>query len=358
MKKLSVLLLVVLVAVAVWFLTGRSTTTPAANVAQNTRPADESGSGEQQAPELRTESDPVLGSSPSDAGEDGLVDQETRPATELYKSADEALKAVKDGATDYDDLVLEQFLELGADCAWCDSFYASVKDMMSAADTTPEQRSYYAEVLSISGRVENIQSLVDMVKSAKNQEEADVYAEALELAVGKDDVVNFLSTQLETENQTLKEASVAAITNQGSVLSANVLYKHTVERGDPDGYYSQGIGLGELIPDEEALPFLQDVVSKRDAYSHLGAKALLNNGIDGLRRLLDVLENSGDSNFDKQMISGLVDHVSYEDDVEALLKEREQSSKSEVVRDFSRQALADFNLETEESDIDEEAEEG
>jgi hypothetical protein len=286
----------------------------------------------------------------SDLTDEGIEEEEARPAYEVYKTADEALDALKKGAQDYDDLILEQFTDLGPDCQWCDSFYNSVRGVMSAADTSPEQRSYFAEVLAISGRLENIQSLVDQIKNAKNSDESDVYAEALELTVGKDDVVKYLSTQLETDNQALKDASVAAITNQGSKLAVEALFKHVVERGDPDGYYSQGIGPGEMIPDEEALPALQDYITRRDAYSHLAAKAMLNNGVDGLKRFLDILENSNDANFDQRLVSGLEDHVPYEEAAEAILKDKIANAKNEVTKKFAEKALADFNMEEQGAD--------
>ena len=91
-----------------------------------------------------------------------------------------------------------------------------------------------------------------------------------------DDVVTELSGYVNSNNELLQESAVAAITNQGSKLAAETLYKHTVEKGDADGYYSLGIGLGELIPDDETLPYLNELVSKRDKYSHLAVKALLN----------------------------------------------------------------------------------
>lgn len=278
---------------------------------------------------------------------DESIEEEARPAYEIYKTADEALEALKKGALDYDDVVLEQFTDLGPDCQWCDALYGSVRTMMSAPDTAPEQRSYFAEVLAISGKIENIEALVDQIKGAAKSEDADVYAEALELTVGKDDVVKYLTTQLSTDNQTLKEASVAAITNQGSRLAVEALFKHVVERGDPDGYYSQGIGPGEQIPDEEALPVLQDFVTRRDAYSHLAAKEMLNNGVSGLKRFFDILENSGNQNFDMQLINGLADHVPYEEAAEAFLKDKVTTAKSPAAKALAEKALADFNQDGE-----------
>lgn len=291
---------------------------------------------------------------PGAEDDEDLKNEDDRTATELYKTSEEALAAIKKGSADYDDLILEQFTELGENCTWCDSLYKSVKDLLNAPETTSDQKSYYAELLAVSGRVDNVQSLVDAVKGAKNQEEADLFAEALELTVGKDEVVKFLGSQLDTPNETLKEALVGAITNQGSLLAANLLYKNTVEKGDPDGYYSLGIGLGEFIPDEDALPFLQELVLKRDAYSHLAVKSLLNSGVSGVRLVFDALTNSKDPVFDKQMLKDAVDHVNYEDDIEQYLKKVVETSKQPLAVDFAKDILNDFNLQ--ESDTSEASE--
>ena len=359
MKKIFIVVLLIAIGAAAFMLSKPGTDTTEQQTAHNKTQPDSEVNQSTDEPINRKD---FLGKTDldenSDLTDEGMEEQEARPAYEVYKSADDALDALKKGALDYDDLVLEQFTDLGNDCTWCDTLYGSVRNLVSAADTPAEQRSYYAEVLAISGRIENVEALVDQLKSAKNSDESDIFAEALELTVGKDDVVKYLGGQLSSENQTLKEASVAAITNQGSKLAVETLYKHTTERGDPDGYYSQGIGIGELIPDEDALPMLQDYVQKRDAYSHLAAKAMLNNGIDGLKRFFDILENSSDTNFDQQLISGLADHIPYEESAEAFLKEKLASAKNPASKMLAEKGLADFNLDSTESEGGEDGEEG
>lgn len=349
MKKIFIVILLLGVGVAAFMLSKPTQETSTQQVALNQN----EGTEKQEEGDTPINRKDFLGKTDldenSDLSDEGMEEQEARPAFEVYKTADEALDALKKGAVDYDDLVLEQFTDLGADCAWCDQLYSSVRNMVSAADTPAEQRSYFAEVLAISGRLENVEALVAQLKAAKKSDDADIYAEALELTVGKDDVVKYLGDQLNSDNQTLKEASVAAITNQGSKLAIQTLFSHTVERGDPDGYYSQGIGIGETIPDEEALPLLQDYVQRRDAYSHLAAKAMLNNGVDGLKRFFDILENSNDANFDQQMINGLADHIPYEEAAEALLKEKLANAKNPASKLLAEKGLADFNLDNTES---------
>lgn len=286
---------------------------------------------------------------------EGVDDFDDRSATEIYRSAAEALAAIKEGAKDYDDLVLEQFTDLGEGCTWCEPFYQEVKGLLLAADTKEDQKSYYAEVLAISGRLDNIQTLVDAIKQAPNTDTAELYAEALELASGNQEVTAFLSEQLSTTNELLREATVAAITNQGSRAAIETLYKHTAEKGDPDGYYSIGIGLGEVVPEPEALPLLQELMMKRDSYAHLPTKALLNSGLDGVKIVFDVLNSSKNADFDREMVKGASEHVNYDEETVEFLKQVANSSKQPVAVQFAKDILDDFALE--EGDEEDEVEE-
>lgn len=279
-----------------------------------------------------------------------------RPATELYASAEEALAAVEKGAVDYDDLVLEQFSDLGENCAWCDDFYISVRERMFAGDTTPDERSYYAEVLAVSARRDNIQTLVAAVQEASDPDDVDIYAESLELSILDDESIELLQPHMTSDNEILKEASIAAVTNQGTRRAVEVLYEDTRQKGDPDGYYSLGIGLGEVIPEEEAYPLLQDIMNQRNEYSHLAVKALLNGGVDGLKLVVDGLTASGDPETDRKLLENAIDHVSYEEEVEQYLSEVIKNSNNPVVVEFSKEVLEDFEVEEEFDDFGDEQE--
>jgi hypothetical protein len=277
--------------------------------------------------------------------------EEIKPAAETYTSAEEAFAAALKGAKDFDDSILEQFTEPGPDCTWCPAFYNSVQEIVTNPNTPQDQKSYMAEILAISGRADNVQVLVDSIKNAKSSTEADIYAEALELTLGKDEVTKVLGEQLSTTNDTLREAAVAAVTNQGTLLAAQILQKHIVERNDPDAYYAQGTGPAELIPDEEAMPFVQEQVAKRDAYSPQWAKALVNAGLPGLQSLFDQLENSTNPEADKALLQGLIDHVNYEDGVKELTDNIIANNRSQRAVEFARQIQDEIGqLEAEESE--------
>ena len=154
---------------------------------------------------------------------------------------------------------------------------------------------------------------------------------------------------MSTSNDTLREASVAAVTNQGSRLAAELLAKHVAERGDPDGYYSIGIGPGEFIPDEEALPYVQELVAKRDKYSHLWVKSLLNSGLNGLRLLFDELETSKDPDADRTLLKDALDHVPFEDGLEEYSGEKTKTSKQPLVVEFANQILDEFKNQGDDS---------
>ena len=354
MKKALPVLIVVIVAVGLWFAVS-------SRIENESAPAPAPAKGQEAAGDKTTQpsaqnenggdtGDVAIEGDEEEIEDPGAVDD--RSAAERYQTADEALKAVKDGAADYNDLILDQFTEPGDNCTWCPAFYSSLRDLIHSPETKTDQRSYFAEILAISGRLDNVKTLVEAIGSAKNQEDADLYAEALELTVGKDDVVKYLGEQLNQQNDTLKEASVAAITNQGTKLAVEELYNHTLEKGDPDGYYSMGIGLGEVVPDEQAQPYLQELAMKQDAYSHLAVKALLNAGLDGVKMVMDVVSSAKNTEQVNDLLKGAKDHVSYDEEVVGYLKQVAESGKSPNAVKFAKDVLSDFEQAQNEADED------
>jgi hypothetical protein len=349
MKKIFPILLLAVLAISAWFFSASKTpvntvsdgskANPSAETVRNDMINDINNLDES------TNSATLDGASPEggDTADMFNAEGETKPAAQFYANAEEALKAIQAGARDYDDMILEQFTLPGDDCTWCPELYKSVKDLLGDQALPTDQRTFYAEILAISGRVDNLATLVEGIKNAPSKEIGDTYAEALELTMGKDDVVEFLSEHMGATNESLREASVAAITNQGSRLAAEALYKNTVDRGDPDGYYSVGIGLAELVPSEETLPYLQEIALKRDQYSHLAVKSLINGGQPGLQIVFDILNNSKDSEADKRLLQDAIDHVNYDEETEAFLKKTIETSKQTVAVEFAKSILEDFN---------------
>lgn len=332
MKKTSPLLIVVLVIVgsfaAYTFFGSRTTPTPS----QQSPTAPTSNSSQQASQTTEVVSRTAMNTQNTNApapvtGNDEEPGERIKPAPEAYASSEEALAAVLKGAKDYDDSILEQFTLPDPNCSWCAEFYSSVRDLAANENTPQEQRAYLAEILAISGRTENVQALIDAVKNAPSNDAADLYAEALELSLGREDVVTLLGEQMNASNATLREASVAAVTNQGTKLAAELLIKDAREKGDPDLYYAQGIGIGEVIPDEEAIPVYQEFVRERLPSSHLGVKALLNAGLPGVHVVFDELRNSPNPEADKGLLKDANDHLSIDDETVALAN-RESAENS------------------------------
>lgn len=280
-------------------------------------------------------------------GQDGAqLQQPDRPATEVYRNAEDALRAVKEGATHYDDVILEQFESLPADCSWCANFYESIRTLAFSPDTPADQKSYFAEILAISARSENLEVLIDGIEKAPNEEAGQMYAEALEMASAtNDDLVKLLGSRLSTSNEVLKESLVAAVTNQGTPLAIETLYKFAVESKDTDGFYSKGTGLGEAVPNPEAFPYLKEMAEKRDDYSHLAVKALLNAGSEGVKAVFDVLRTSRDPEADKKLIANAIDHVNFEEETEALVKQEAEKGTNPQSVQFARDILKNFQEE-------------
>lgn len=287
-------------------------------------------------------------SEPGDAAENvAPTEDETRPATDIYKTADEAFEAVKKGALSFDDIILEQFTLVGDDCSWCGQFYTEVRDILANPATTNEQKSYYAELLAVSGRADNLKSLIDGAKSAQG-EGKDLYLEAIQLANGKQDVLKLLSSELDTvgTNTELRDSLVAAVTNNGSADAAKILYEASVKAGDPDGWYSQGTGLGEFVPDPQdpdTMSYLRSMSEKRDQYSKNAMRALLNSGLPGLRMVTEMLANSNNPDFDQEVIKDLKDHVPYDEEIEKYNNEQMVNSSNPNIKFFGGEIKNDFN---------------
>ena len=352
MKKLLpiVVVLLVLAAVAV-FIFGNKSADKAASDKPAIAKTDTSSGTNTNIPANQ----PNLVTQPGTIEEDvDDFNQEIQPATKLYKNAAEAFAAIKAGAAEYDDLLLEQFANPDESCTWCSELYRSIADEMLSANTSKNDRSYYAELLAITGKPENLQTLISAYNDSPNQENKELYLEALELTAGDENLVGFLATQLDTATEeNLKESLVAALTNHGSRTAIEKLYSQTVQKGDPDGYYSQGMGLGEIIPDADTLPLLVEYASKKDNYSPLAIKALLNYGDDGLKEVVNIISASNDRELNKKLLTDALDHVSFDSGTEEYVKNLAATATNPDVLQFANDILKDMEYEAE---LDEEEE--
>ncbi|HMO01625.1 MAG TPA: hypothetical protein PKD37_03170 [Oligoflexia bacterium] len=275
---------------------------------------------------------------------------EIQPAVAVFKNASDALSAIKKGAAGYDDVLIEQFTLPTADCQWCPSLYSSLKDLLADDSAKRDEKSYYAEILAVSGRVDNIKHLVEGIKNAKSPDTSDLYAEALELTVGKEDVVKYLGEELATSDDKLRESIVAALTNQNSRVAIETLYSDLEKRGDPEAYYSQGIGPGEIIPSEEAFPFYQAKLAKRDKLAVHAVRDLFNAGPEGVKIAFETLSNGRDPSADRKLIEQAIDHISPDEETEAFLQRYVTSSKNKELRAAAEKILADIKASSEEAE--------
>lgn len=278
-------------------------------------------------------------------------------ASEIYKTSQEALDSVKKAALTYDDNVLQQFMNLG-DCSWCDSLYTSVKDLMNDTSLPNDQRSFYAELLATSGKIENVKSIIAALETAKTTEEKELFAESLELALGGDDLVKTLADYMKSSDDTIKESSIAAVSNQGTRLAAEMLYKNAVESNNPDGYYSLGIGLGEMVPHEDVYPYLQEQLAKKDDYSNLAVKALLNAGLPGLQIVFDALAGSKDSALDEKILKDAADHIVFDEETKQYLTAMAEKSPNAVLKRLAQEKLKEFESEEQADEQDSEIDPG
>lgn len=346
-KKLGVLIVLVVLAIGVFFMTQSKEQNAGTKTAQNNSSQDSSDYNSDQTKPSSTYS--PLSEQEEDEYED-IFDEEIRPATELYSNATDAFNAVVKAATDYDDIVLEQFAELDDSCSWCPEFYKSISEELLSASSSQNDKSYYAELLAITGKTDNVKTLVDAYKGSENKDDQELYIEALELSAGSDDLVEYFGEQLDTEDQVLKESVIAGITNHGSKKSVEMLYNETLKSGDSDGFYNLGIGVGEIIPEKEAFPFLIEKAKTADQYSHLAVKALLNDGDEGLKEVFSILESNNDSNTNQKLLVDAIDHVSFDEETESYIDGIiSNSSNSDVVK-FAKEIKDEMAYEFEEDE--------
>lgn len=355
--KLLIAVLIIALLAGVWFFNGAETlTSENTKVSVSNSVNKTSGSGSLPTdPISGNESSMTAGSGEQTDDVEEEEDAEPIPASQRYRTAEEALAAVKKASADYDDFVLEEFVELG-DCAWCDKFYPEVLKSLRDTGLSIDERSYYGELLAVSGKVENIKELIKSLELSQSDEEKEMYGESLELAVGGDDMVQVLSDHMSSESDTLRESAVSAISNQGSRLAAEKLYNDLVSgQGKDHDYYSLGIGLGEMVPDESALPFLQEIVIKRAPHSDLAVKALINSGLPGLTIVFDSLASEKDDAKVQELLKDAVDHVITEDGViDFLTKASQNAAYPSALKEFANSALAEAKAEEEEDEEDEE----
>jgi hypothetical protein len=341
MKKIGIIVAIVVIAGGVFYFSAFKQPKTPANSKTNIETASASSATPGGAPGPMVDSaDSVAinAGGGDDQGADVVFD---KPATELYKDFDAALAALKKGAADYDDITLEQFTNLPENCSWCGELYAAAKDMMINPSTPSEQRSFYAEVLAVSGRPENLKSLIEAAKGATSDEDRDLFTQALELSQGGDKIAPFLSDQLkDAANDGVKESIVAALTNQGSRVATELLYQYIDSKGGTDPFYQVGTGPAEVVPQPEVFPYLQERILKRDGLSGDAVKSLLNAGVDGLKLVMSSIANSPNRDADRKMLEGALDHMSFDEDSLNFLKNLRDSSPDPFVKETATKYLA------------------
>jgi hypothetical protein len=352
MKKILPIIIIILAAVGIGYnfinREGKNPSSTTIDTTFPTPPNPGSGSNNLGVGPSGSNSDVTLEGAEGD--DSGVID-DVKPASIAYKNAEEALNAIKKGAADYDDMILEQFTSPGEDCTFCSQLYADLKSLLNSSSAKNEEKAYYAEILAISGNVDNIKTLVEGYKSAASTENKELFSAALELSTGKDDVVKYLGSELKTDNPDLKESIVAAMTNQGGSIAFDTLFQNIVASKNSDGFYSMGIGPAEMILDEQGLAKAQEYAQKRDEYSPLAVKAMLNSGLQGLKSVIDILESSNDQASNEKLVQGAIDHIGFDEQTDLFLKEKAKSSNP-AVRKLAEETLKDYANQEEALDED------
>jgi hypothetical protein len=322
----------------------------------NSSKGSQSTSVDQQASDS-TNTSQSLPKNPLEAGGDSEgtteIQDDFKPASQRYSSAAQALEAVRKAAVDYDDIIIDEFSNI-KECDWCEEFYGELAKMLNDQALGIDERAYYAEILAVSGNLDNIKSLVSSLEAATQTEDKEMFGEALEMSMGGDDMVEYLAAYLTSENSTLRESVVSALSNQGTRLAAETLYKDMVSGGGAaHDYYAQGTGLAEMVPDETTIPYLHELLIERAPKSDVVVKALINSGIDGLTSVFDALSTEKDNAKGKEYLKNAIDHVITDEQVVDFLT---KASQNQDYPDFLKEFANDALKEAQTDDLDEEEE--
>jgi len=285
---------------------------------------------------------------------------------ELERVADRNYKSFAEAALKGDKDVLKNFGDVGPSCEWCGKFYEQLNKDLQSPDLDPKQRTAFARAMASSGRVDNIQRLVDNINSASiRREPVGEMTEAIahiadptsqnDAGLGAsggntentssgdtvpNDVLDYLSEHINDKNPYLREAVVSALTKEGSLFAAQTLYEHSLLMADIDGYYSEGMGIGAMKPkDEAAVNYLEKLAAERNGLSHLAIKALLNSGVDGLNKVISILKTSPDPEFDRKMMHNAVDRVKLDKNTVDTLESLAKGATQPALQDFASQVI-------------------
>jgi hypothetical protein len=230
----------------------------------------------------------------------------------------QAVALLRQAAESNDKEIYKQIGALPKGCRGCAEFFEQTRGILADKGLPYDQRLFFAGALAASGAPSNQSFLLGEIRKAANDPAgADVSAAALARQLERqqqggpisDEVIDELSNDLSEENPYLRDAALSILTRQGSLQAAQSLYSYTIENQDRDGFYRQGMGLGHITPSQEAFPFLRDLVRRRDQYSHLAVKALLNAGQDGISEVISLLSEVEGAKPDKGLLQNAVDHV-------------------------------------------------
>lgn len=219
---------------------------------------------------------------------------------------------------------------------------------MTAPELPANVRWFLANALAQSGTSHNQSLVVDQMKAAANNPNANespsTFAQALQEAPLTGETVDQVSVDLASENPYVREAAVSILTKQGTVEAAQKLYDHTVERGDPDGYYRDGMGIAAMHPQAETLPYLEQLIEQRDQYSHLAVKALLNYGREGLDKVIEMIATSKDIPGDSKLLHNASDHIANDPNTLALMNSL-SSSPNKALRNLADTVLREKGID-------------
>jgi hypothetical protein len=219
-------------------------------------------------------------------------------AARIYSTAEQALPFVEEFLSTGLTETLAEFTGIQGDCSWCAELFQQLGDMIADTSTPEEERFRAAMLLSGTARVEAAEVLIEKAEQDPTFGVRTVLFESLARVPPTPEIIALYNQKLQDNDaEKIREALVAALGFGRSLEAAQALYRDITLHNDTDGFARDRIGLAYFNADANALPYIRSLVEKRDEFSPLAFRSLLNSGEEGLRTALDVLASEPNDTF-------------------------------------------------------------
>jgi hypothetical protein len=231
-------------------------------------------------------------------------------AARIYSTAEQALPFVEEFLSTGLTETLAEFTGIQGDCSWCAELFQQLGDMIADTSTPEEERFRAAMLLSGTARVEAAEVLIEKAEQDPTFGVRTVLFESLARVPPTPEIIALYNQKLQDNDaEKIREALVAALGFGRSLEAAQALYRDITLHNDTDGFARDRIGLAYFNADASALPYIRSLVDKRDEFSALAFRSLLNSGEQGMQIALEILEANPNDSFFAEIVQDAPKYV-------------------------------------------------